>query len=124
MTHDELRSLASTTGMDVGAHTITHPLLASLDRDEQWGEIQGSRQFLEKLLDDSVTLFSYPYGGPDALSAVTTGLVQKAGYALACTVTGGIARADAHPLLLPRNVVGDWEPARFASWLEGWLNQP
>ena len=124
MTADELRSLAATPGVDVGAHTITHPFLASLNPDEQWREIQGSRQSLEELLNSSVTLFSYPYGGPDAMGAVTTELVRKAGYVLACTASGGIARPDADPLKLPRNVVGDWEAARFEAWLNEWLTQP
>ena len=54
-------------------------------------------------------LFSYPYGGHDAFDAVTTQLVREAGYAMACTGTGGLARPDQYPFVVPRNVVGDWD---------------
>jgi peptidoglycan/xylan/chitin deacetylase (PgdA/CDA1 family) len=117
----ELRTLASSPGVDIGAHTLTHPFLASLDPDEQWREVDGSRQSLERLLQGRVTAFSYPYGGNDAFDAVTTQLVRNAGYTIACTATGGMARPGCDPLLIPRNVVGDWEADRFEQWLDYWL---
>ena len=124
MTVDELRALSASPAVDIGAHTLTHPFLPSLSAEEQWQEIDGSRESLEQLLGTRTSLFSYPYGGPDAVDTVTTELVQKAGYTLACTATGGIARADCKPLLIPRNVVGDWEAERFETWLDHWLRQP
>ena len=123
MSVDELRELSASDGIDIGAHTITHPFLATLDADDQWQEIEGSRQTLEGLLDRPTSLFSYPYGGPDALNEVTTGLVRKAGYTVACTATGGIARPDCDPLRIPRNVVGDWDADRFACWLDRWQSE-
>ena len=121
MNAEELRALASGEGLDIGAHTLTHPFLASLDLDEQRREIDGSRRSLERALERNVTLFSYPYGGNDAVDAVTTKLVNDAGYTMACTATGGIARAECDPLRIPRNVVGDWEAERFEQWLDHWL---
>lgn len=124
MTQEELRSLASEEAVDIGAHTVTHPFLAGLDADDQWREIEGSRHALEQVLGKTVNLFSYPYGGCEAFDTVTTELVHKAGYTMACTVTGGIARADCGPLLIPRNIVGDWEAQRFEQWLDHWLMAP
>ena len=118
MTVDELRALSMTTGVDVGAHTLTHPFLAALPREEQWKEIDGSRVHLERLLQTRISAFSYPYGGHDAFDAVTTQLVREAGYTLACTSTGGLAHASHYPYVIPRNVVGDWDAATFAQWLE------
>ena len=118
MTVDELRALSATTGVEVGAHTLTHPFLAALPRDEQWKEIDGSRVHLERLLQTSISSFSYPYGGHDAFDAVTTQLVREAGYTLACTSTGGLAHGNHYPFLVPRNVVGDWDAATFEQWLE------
>ena len=66
------------------------------------------------------SLFSYPYGGPDALSMRHHGVGRKAGYTMACTATGGIARPDCDPLRIPRNVVGDWDAERFERWLDRW----
>ena len=124
MTVDELRSLSTTATVDIGAHTLTHPFLPRLSAEEQWREINGSRERLEQMLGTRVSLFSYPYGGPDAVGTMTTDFVRKAGYKVACTATGGMARADCNPLLIPRNVVGDWEAERFETWLDHWLRQP
>lgn len=123
MNGEELRALAATAGVQVGAHTLTHPVLASLPADEQRQEIDGSRNQLERLLGRPVTVFSYPYGGHDALDAVTTRLVRESGYAMACTGTGGLACPDQYPFLVPRNVVGDWDASTFEQWLERWLQR-
>jgi peptidoglycan/xylan/chitin deacetylase (PgdA/CDA1 family) len=124
MTADELRALSARAGVDVGAHTLTHPMLANLSADEQRREIDGSRSELERLIGAPVTLFSYPFGGHDAFDAVTTQLVREAGYTLACTGTGGLARPDQFPFLIPRNVVGDWDASTFERWLDQWLARP
>ena len=123
MTGEELRALAATTGVDVGAHTLTHPLLAALPAMEQRKEIDGSRDLLERLLETRVTLFSYPFGGHDALDSMTTQLVRESGYTLACTGTGGLAHRDHYPFLVPRNVVGDWDADTFGQWLDRWLER-
>jgi peptidoglycan/xylan/chitin deacetylase (PgdA/CDA1 family) len=115
----ELRELASTDGIQIGAHTMTHPVLTALDAEGQWDEIDGSRRAIERLLGASPRCFSYPFGGHDALGPTTKQLVQRAGFKVACTGTGGIAGADCDPLLIPRNVVGDWEGERFEQWLDG-----
>lgn len=118
MTHEELRTLSATSGVDVGAHTRTHPLLATLTEAEQWQEIDGSRDDLERLLGRRVDLFSYPFGGDEAFTAATTALVRTSGYAMACSGTGGTARPEDYPFVVPRNVVGDWDGARFGEWLD------
>ncbi len=124
MTADELRVLAASDGIEIGAHTVMHPFLATLDAEEQWTEIDGSRRALEELLGKRPGLFSYPFGGDDAFGPVTAELVRKAGYSMGFAATGGIARADGDPLQIPRNAVGDWEPERFERWLDHWLSAP
>jgi peptidoglycan/xylan/chitin deacetylase (PgdA/CDA1 family) len=121
MTAAELRALSASDGVEIGAHTLTHPFLAALEPEEQWREIEGSRRALETLLETPATVFAYPYGGRDAFSPVTTQLIRDVGYTMACTTAGGIARADCDPLQIPRNVVGDWDAERFEEWLDRWL---
>jgi peptidoglycan/xylan/chitin deacetylase (PgdA/CDA1 family) len=121
MTVEELRALSMTHGVEVGAHTLTHPFLATLPPEEQWKEIEGSRVHLERLLKTRVRLFSYPYGGRDAFDTATTQLVRESGYALACTGAGGLAQPEHYPFLIPRNVVGDWDASTFEPWLQRWL---
>jgi peptidoglycan/xylan/chitin deacetylase (PgdA/CDA1 family) len=118
MNVEELRTVSMSRGMDVGAHTLTHPFLATLPAEEQRQEIEGSRLHLERLLGTPVSLFSYPYGGHDAFNAATTQLVRESGYTLACTGTGGLAHPPDYPFRIPRNVVGDWDASTFEQWLE------
>jgi peptidoglycan/xylan/chitin deacetylase (PgdA/CDA1 family) len=123
MTGEELRSLSASPGVDVGAHTITHPVLAALPEDEQWKEIDGSRQQLAEFLNTPVRVFSYPYGSYDAFDRSTTELVEKSGFTMACTGTGGLAGPQHCPFSIPRNVVGDWDASAFEQWLGRWLDR-
>jgi peptidoglycan/xylan/chitin deacetylase (PgdA/CDA1 family) len=118
MNLDELHALAGTAGVEVGAHTITHPLLASLPIPEQRMEIEGSRTRLEGMLNKRVDLFSYPYGGNGTFDSITAGLVRDAGFSIACTTAGGLARPEDDRFALPRNLVGDWDGRTFEQWLE------
>jgi peptidoglycan/xylan/chitin deacetylase (PgdA/CDA1 family) len=124
MTSEELGVVAGTSGVDVGAHTLTHPMLTAVSASEQWEEIDGSRRQLEHMLGKPIHLFSYPYGGHDAFDDPTKHLVRNSGYTLACTGTGGLATADDYPLQIPRNVVGDWDAATFEQWLDRWVTSP
>jgi len=122
MSAEELRTLSECDGVEIGAHTRTHPLLARCTRDEQWEEIRGSREQLEAWVGKPVVTFSYPYGGSNAFDAVTTSLVREAGFACACTTLGGAMRVDCAPLQVPRNRVGDWDGATFDRWLTSLLS--
>ena len=63
MTAQEVKALRN-AGMQIGAHTVSHPILARLTHDEAYQEIQGSKLFLEELLGEHVGLFAYPNGKP------------------------------------------------------------
>jgi peptidoglycan/xylan/chitin deacetylase (PgdA/CDA1 family) len=122
MSEQELLSLSSSDLFEVGAHTVSHPLLSAQSLEEQRREISDSRSILEELTRLRVRAFSYPFGGRDAFSRATIKLVEKGGYAFACTgLSGPVSRRL--PLLrlpllrLPRNFVRNWRRAEFADWL-------
>ncbi|HEU5257572.1 MAG TPA: polysaccharide deacetylase family protein [Vicinamibacterales bacterium] len=121
MTREELRELAGTTGIDVGAHTVTHPVLTAVSASDQWEEIDGGRQQLEHAVGKPIRLFSYPYGGDDAFDDATHQRVRDAGYTSACTTTGGLASVTDDSFQIPRNVVGDWDAQTFEGWLNHWV---
>jgi peptidoglycan/xylan/chitin deacetylase (PgdA/CDA1 family) len=60
MTADELLELDA-AGIELGAHTVTHPDLATLGEEACLEEIAGSRRVLESLLGHPVTAFAYPF---------------------------------------------------------------
>src|SRR5574337_1015689 len=86
-------------GMEIGAHTRTHPRLTGCNDAALREEIHGCKKDLEDRLGSAVTQFCYPYG--DADDRVAT-VVREAGYEAATTTRRGRAVAGADLWRLPR----------------------
>jgi peptidoglycan/xylan/chitin deacetylase (PgdA/CDA1 family) len=84
MTEAELRRLAA-AGIELGAHTVSHPDLSLLEREACLREMVDSREALERLTGEPVTTFAYPFCryGEAALAAVA-----DAGFIAAVTCEG------------------------------------
>jgi peptidoglycan/xylan/chitin deacetylase (PgdA/CDA1 family) len=87
MTEDELREVAS-AGVEIGAHTVTHPDLAQLSHDDCLREMRESRATLERIVDRPVTTFAYPFC---SYSQAALAAVREAGFdaAVTCHARGG-----------------------------------
>lgn len=120
LTDNELTDLAAGGLIDIGAHTVTHPVLADLDISVQRSEIQGSKAHLEKLLARPVTSFSYPNG---SLTQETLTIVQHAGFDCACGSYNDVVWRGSNRFHLPRFWVPDWDGERFSRWLRLWLHE-
>lgn len=99
----ELRELARRPGIEIGAHTRHHPILAACALEEARAEVAGSRADLEQLLGVPVGLFAYPNGheGRD-FSERDVGLVREAGFSHAFTSDWGAVTPGSDALKLPR----------------------
>jgi peptidoglycan/xylan/chitin deacetylase (PgdA/CDA1 family) len=121
MTEAELLDLRAS--IEVGAHSLSHPLLPVLTADEQHKEIVGSRGELERLTGRRVRAFAYPYGARGAFTDETVETVEHAGYELACTGFEGVVTPRHHPYRLPRYFPMDWDTPEFswrmAQWFDG-----
>jgi peptidoglycan/xylan/chitin deacetylase (PgdA/CDA1 family) len=73
-------------GMDIEAHSMTHPDLTTVPAAQLWGEVAQSRHVLEQRLHKAVRAFAYPYG---AYNASVLRAVSKAGYWGAFTTRQG-----------------------------------
>jgi peptidoglycan/xylan/chitin deacetylase (PgdA/CDA1 family) len=104
--------------IEVGAHTVTHPALATLPIASQQNEILESKVRLEEILGCRVSAFSYPHS---SLSAETVVIVRKAGFACACTAFAGRVGQLADPFRLPREHVQDWDGREFTRRLMRWF---
>ncbi len=60
MTDAELKELSE--GMEIGAHTLTHPILTDVSPQQAEEEIRGSKTWLEDILGQPVGMFCYPRG--------------------------------------------------------------
>jgi peptidoglycan/xylan/chitin deacetylase (PgdA/CDA1 family) len=61
MTVDQLKKLPLNLA-SIGSHTMTHPRLPLLSKEEALTELCGSRKTLESVLGRDIKLFSFPYG--------------------------------------------------------------
>ena len=61
---DEIAKLDASPAIEVGAHTMTHPVLSALRPSQQFEEIAASRAGLEVILGRPPTSFAYPFGRP------------------------------------------------------------
>ncbi|MEX2382396.1 MAG: polysaccharide deacetylase family protein [Opitutales bacterium] len=110
LTSDELQTLANNKHIEIGAHSVNHPMLASLTPLQQSKEIEDSKIFLEKLLNRPVRSFSYPHGN---LSNETVSLVRDAHFNCACSTVADIVRKGSDPFQLPRIEVKNWGGGKF-----------
>lgn len=102
MTWEQLRTLAD-RGHTVGSHTMTHPNMAYLGREDVCRELVDSKRCMETRMNTKIQHFSYPC---PALSPnwneQTLRESQQAGYATAVTTSRGLARRNDNPLALKR----------------------
>lgn len=118
MNPDELRALTAHGVVDVGAHTVTHPVLTSLSVDAQHAEVARGRNELEEVLEQPVETFSYPFGAHDGETAAA---VRAAGYSCACTVEEEAVWRRSDPFRLPRFAVRNWSAEQFEQRLWTWF---
>jgi peptidoglycan/xylan/chitin deacetylase (PgdA/CDA1 family) len=113
MRDEQVRALHH-AGMQIGAHTHTHPILARLDPKSTHDEILRSKVELERLIDQPVTLFAYPNGRPQQdYSAENTDVVRRLGFAAAVSTATGAADGNSDFLQIPRFTPWDRTRTRF-----------
>lgn len=87
MTASQLREIASSGLVEIGAHSVHHPNLKSVSKEVALEEIIKSKEMLENELGTRIVSFAYPYGG---YNAETVDIVKKAGYTNAVGTHGGL----------------------------------
>lgn len=101
-------------GMLIGAHTVRHPILARLPTTEVAAEVAHSKDHLESVLGEPVTLFAYPNGKPNAdYRAVDAEIVRRTGFHAAMTTAWGVADSRADLMQLPRFTPWDRTRSQF-----------
>jgi peptidoglycan/xylan/chitin deacetylase (PgdA/CDA1 family) len=103
--------------VELGAHTMTHPVLSRLTPAKQRLEIRQSKAHLEGLVGQKVTSFAYPHGLPADYAQETIALVRESGFECACTATPGRVRCGVDIHQLPRFVVRNETGESFAERL-------
>ena len=118
MTEEELPQLEEGGLIEIGAHTLTHPMLSAHPPEVQREEIEGSRARLEEMLGHPVTNFAYPFGTVEHYNADTLAIMRDAGFTSTVTTTPGLVQRTMDRHQLPRQVVRDWDGETFARKLK------
>lgn len=99
-----LRKLADHPLATIGAHTLTHPMLAKHDDAFAWREIADSKAIIEREIGREVRHFAYPVGDPGSAGAREFVMARQAGFASAVTTRPGMIFPEhaGHLTALPR----------------------
>ncbi len=121
MTSTQVQAMRA-AGMQIGAHTSTHPILAKLDAASARDEILQSKQYLEDLLREPIDLFAYPNGQPGKdYSPETATVVRSLGFKAAVSTAWGAADSRNSDLMqLPRFT--PWDRSEWRFMLRMWGN--
>ena len=113
MTSEQVRALHS-AGMEIGAHTVTHPILAEIPLGRARHEMVASRARLEEITAAPVRLFAYPNGSPRRdYYGEHAALARELGFDAAVSAAWGAARAGDDLYQIPRFTPWDRADWRF-----------
>jgi peptidoglycan/xylan/chitin deacetylase (PgdA/CDA1 family) len=99
---EQLKEIAA-AGIEVAAHSVTHPQLDQLPADAVRQEVATSKNALEERLGLPVTGMAYPFGYSSRLVRAT---VCSVGYEYACSVDNRLAGNNDSQVALPRLTIG------------------
>jgi len=92
----------SENGIDIGAHTVTHPDLTQLKLEEAEREIWQSKKMIEGTLGKTVKHFAYPYGLTGFYNKQIEAIVKKNGFQSICTSEYGAVTPESDVFSLKR----------------------
>jgi peptidoglycan/xylan/chitin deacetylase (PgdA/CDA1 family) len=113
MRSDQIRAMAD-AGMEIGGHTVNHPILSQVGDEIAVKEIANGKAELEGMTQKEVTSFAYPNGRPEQdFQDKHASMVEQAGFKAAVTTERGMAYADNHRFRLPRFTSWDQSAVKF-----------
>jgi len=118
---EEISRLDKYSFIEIGSHTVTHPVLSKLSPSEQRAEIRTSKIQLEKIVGHPIKSFAFPYGLKEDYTIETATLVQESGFEYACSNFYDIVYQGTDRFQLPRVLVRDWNGEEFKRRLEQWF---
>lgn len=119
---EQIRILSESPLIEWGGHSVNHNSMARITDEDLEYEIKNSILFLENIVNTSIKLFAYPFGGKEDYSCKVINMLKKYGIEAACTTcTGNVCSTGMDEICkfeIPRFYVEDWEIEQFAQWIE------
>ncbi len=89
MSWEELKKISEDPLVTIGGHTINHPSLNKLSKEEIVTEVMENKKELEEKLSVKVDVFSYPFGGEDTVGEREFRIIDKLGFKNSTTTRTG-----------------------------------
>jgi peptidoglycan/xylan/chitin deacetylase (PgdA/CDA1 family) len=106
MTKEMIASLCD-RGFEIGAHTVSHPILQNLPNDLARSEISDSIEWVENVTKRKTAAFAYPNGKPNVdFNDVHGRMIEEAGCVAAFSTEWNIAKHGTDLFNIPR--IGAW----------------
>jgi len=116
----ELREMADSGLIEIGSHSVSHPIFSTLTDEESLLELTLSRAQIEEALGRKVSSFCFPNGKPGDYRATQVRQIKDAGYDCAVVASFGMAAPGNDLFELPRIGVGGKSDAlAFAKCVDG-----
>lgn len=90
VTTDEIIEMAE-SGMEIGSHTMSHPMLSRLSEENLAKEMSGSRAALNSIKSVNCRTIAFPFGGASAFNDSVKREAKAAGYGVACSYQSGLS---------------------------------
>jgi peptidoglycan/xylan/chitin deacetylase (PgdA/CDA1 family) len=116
MMNDKQVKAMSDAGVDIGGHTVNHPILARVEGPVAQREIETNRDQITALTGRQPLCFAYPNGKPNLdYTSAHARMVAHAGYRAAVSTAVGVASDDADTFQLPRFMPRERSAAQFVA---------
>jgi len=113
MTDEQLIQLHN-AGMEIGGHTVNHPIMAKLKTKALSFELKNNKLVLEQLLGTTIRFFAYPNGKPEIdYKQKHVAQVKSEGYQAALSTQWGVSDKNSDLFQLPRFTPWDQSPIKF-----------
>lgn len=117
MTESDLRQMSESKWVTLGSHTCSHTRMPLLSEPEQRDELTASKQRLEQIIKQDISLISYPYGNSIDFSPIAEKLVIECGYVAGIANIQKDLSKDTSITAIPRRLVRNWDREDFITWI-------
>lgn len=105
LTKEQVIRISEEEFVEIGSHTVSHPILTNISSREQTREMLDSKVILESWINKKISYFSYPNGN---YSDQLTLLAKECGYELCFTTDAAfIDLNNVSKLSIPRRCIND-----------------
>ncbi len=115
----ELREL-SNSGMCIGAHTMSHPMLSRQPAELAGAEISDCKRSLEQALNREIWALAYPFGDPASAGPREFAMAERSRFTCAFLNIEDVLRVKPTPFAFPRiHVTANMALSEFEAHVSG-----